>query len=120
LFPRESVKWTGKIHEKPLCDLPPETLKGNIKHLTYRDWGQYFAKFNQYTSIWAQNAFNNGKNSGVFNAFSRGAAGFFQMYILRKGFLDGRLGLVLCLNHFFYAFTKYIKLRQLRLSQKDL
>jgi glycosyltransferase involved in cell wall biosynthesis len=113
LFPKASVKWVNKIHEMPQCALPQEHLKGYIKHYTYQNWEQYFNKFNQYTSIWAQNAYDSGKKSGVCGAFLHSAVGFFQMAFVHKGILDGKLGFILCLNHFFYVWVKYTKLAQL-------
>ncbi|WP_052570647.1 glycosyltransferase family 2 protein [Endomicrobium proavitum] len=117
LFPRASVKWINKVHEQPLCSLPKKKLAGYIKHYTYNNWDQYFNKFNQYTSIWAQNAHERNKKSSIVAAFFHASADFFQMLVIQKGFLDGKLGFVLSLNHFFYVWVKYIKLRQLRAEQ---
>ena len=41
------------------------------------------------------------------------------MGILKKGFLDGALGLVLSVNHFFYTLTKYIKLIDLQRKEES-
>lgn len=42
------------------------------------------------------------------------AFGFIQMGILKKGFLDGMMGFVMSLNHFFYTLMKYLKLLELQ------
>ena len=34
LFPTKSVHWDNKVHERPVCDLPKEKLKGFIEHYT--------------------------------------------------------------------------------------
>ena len=36
------------------------------------------------------------------------------MGILKKGFLDGALGIILSVNHFFYTLIKYVKLIDLQ------
>lgn len=117
LFKINSIIWEGKVHEKPVCKFPLKVLHGYIRHYTYRDWHQYFNKFNQYTTIWAENAYENNKKVTFLSAFLHGIFGFIQMAIFKKGILDGCLGLVLCINHFCYVMMKYVKL--IDLQRKD-
>lgn len=114
LFKTGNVKWVNKVHEKPICSDKLEVLDGYIEHYTYTGWQQYFNKFNQYTSIWAQNAFEHGKNVSYFTAYAHAAFSFVQMLILKKGILDGRLGVILSVYHFMYTLTKYVKLIDLQ------
>ncbi|MDR1976747.1 MAG: glycosyltransferase family 2 protein [Campylobacteraceae bacterium] len=120
MFPRESVQWVNKVHERPICDLPKETLKGHMGHYTYVNWEQYINKVNQYTTIWAQNAYENGKTTSIMKGFLHAFNGFFQMTFIRKGVLDGKIGFVLCCNHFFYTLLKYVKLYNLQKSNAPL
>ena len=114
LFKTKNVHWINKVHEKPVCEDKLEVLGGYVEHYTYTGWQQYFNKFNQYTTIWAENAYENGKTVGIFTAYAHAAFAFIQMLILKKGLLDGRLGLTLCVYHFMYTLTKYIKLIDLQ------
>lgn len=114
LFKKDKVKWIHKVHEKPVCEDKLEVLDGYIEHYTYTGWQQYFNKFNQYTSIWARNAYENGKTVSYFTAYGHAVFSFIQMLILKKGILDGRLGLTLCVYHFMYTLTKYVKLIDLQ------
>lgn len=114
LFKTKHVKWVNKVHEHPECADKTQILPGYIEHYTYKDWYQYFSKFNQYTTIWAENAYQNGKKTGFFKAFGHAFFGFIQMGILKKGFLDGALGIILSVNHFFYTLIKYVKLIDLQ------
>lgn len=114
LFKTKHVKWVNKVHEHPECADKTQILPGYIEHYTYKDWEQYFSKFNQYTTIWAENAYQNGKKTGFFKAFGHAFFGFIQMGILKKGFLDGALGIILSVNHFFYTLIKYVKLIDLQ------
>lgn len=113
LFPRKDVLWEGKVHERPICTLKTGELAGHIEHYTYDNWQQYFQKFNQYTSLWAEGAFKRNKKTTMAGAFAHAVYAFIQMTIFKAGFLDGWLGLVLCCNHFSYTLTKYIKLKEL-------
>lgn len=114
LFKTSHVKWVNKVHEKPLCDDKLVTLDGYIEHYTYPSWQHYFNKFNQYTTIWAENALEKGKKTSFISAYGHAVFAFIQMLILKKGILDGRLGFTLCVYHFMYTLTKYIKLIDLQ------
>lgn len=114
LFPKDRVKWQDKVHERPVGDLPTVTLDGYLKHYTYKDFDQYVAKMNQYSTIGAKNNFEKGKRASVFKDFVfRPFFAFIKMYILKRGFLEGWLGFVLCLNYANYTLNKYVKLKLL-------
>lgn len=111
MFPRQAIKWQGKVHESVVCDLPVKKLQGYLKHYTYDDWEQYFAKMNQYSSIGATNNKLKGKNAYFYrDIFMRPIFAFVKMYFLKLGFLEGKLGYVLSINYANYTMTKYLKL----------
>ena len=114
LFRTQHVKWVNKVHEHPVCEDKAEILTGYIEHYTYTGWEQWLKKFDQYTTIWAQNAYENGKKTTLTKALLHAFFGFIQMGILKKGFLDGMMGFVMSLNHFFYTLMKYLKLLELQ------
>lgn len=111
LFRTHHVKWVNKVHEHPVCEDKAEILTGYIEHYTYTGWEQWFKKFDQYTTIWAQNAYENGKKTTLTKALLHAFFGFIQMGILKKGFLDGMMGFVMSLNH---TLMKYLKLIELQ------
>ena len=114
-FPKDKVRWQDKVHERPVGDLPVITLKGYLKHYTYRTFEQYVQKMNQYSGIGAQNYYDKQKNVSILGDFIfRPFFAFFKMYILKKGFLEGWLGFVLCLNYANYTLNKYVKLKLLK------
>ena len=114
MFPKDLVEWQGKVHESPIGDLPIITLKGFLKHYTYTDFDQYISKMNAYSTIGAQNNKAKNKKVGVIKDFVfRPFFAFFKMYVLKKGFLEGWLGFVLCLNYANYTLQKYVKLKLL-------
>lgn len=114
LFKTKDVLWINKVHEKPVCDDKLEVLDGYIKHYTYTGWQQWLHKFDQYTTIWAADAYAKGKRVSLIKAFGHAFFGFVQMAILKKGILDGGMGLVMSCNHFFYTLMKYLKLIELQ------
>lgn len=114
LFPREKVQWTGKVHEHPNCPCEIKTLQGYLEHYTYQNWIQWEKKCSLYSTIWAEDAFKHGKKISRAGAFLNASAGFFKMFFLKAGFLDGWYGLYICANHFFYTMMKYLKLLELQ------
>ncbi|WP_302491340.1 glycosyltransferase family 2 protein [Megasphaera sp.] len=113
-FPRNRVKWVNKVHEHPECDLPLERLPGHIEHHTYKDWHHWEEKLCLYTTIWAEDAYKRGKRTTKGGIFLHSLGGFFKMFVLRAGFLDGWMGTYMCCNHFFYTMLKYLKLHELQ------
>ncbi len=114
LFPRDSVAWVNRVHERPECDLPKKRLNGKMIHYTYRGWTQWLQKFEQYTTIWANDAYKKGKRTSPFGILNHAIFAFIQMAFFRLGLLDGFMGFVMCCNHFFYTMIKYLKLYELQ------
>ena len=114
MFPKDEVHWEEKVHEKPVGNLSILTLKGFLRHYTYSDFDQYVGKMNVYSTIGAQNNKTKHKKVGIIKDFVfRPLLAFFKMYVLKKGFLEGWLGFVLCLNYANYTLNKYVKLKLL-------
>lgn len=119
LFPRTAVTWVNPVHEHPECDLPLVQLPGYLEHYTYRSWAQWEGKVMQYTSIWAEEAYERGRRISLSGVFLHSLGGFFKMFFGRLGFLDGWMGVFMCCHHFFYETMKYLKLHeQQRMKQK--
>ena len=114
LFPRDSVRWVGKVHEHPECSLPLVKLPGHIEHHTYGSWQEWENKMSRYSSIWAEEAWARGKRTSLSNAFLHGAGSLVKMLFLRCGFLDGWHGVCLSCMYFNYTMLKYLKLYELQ------
>ncbi|WP_018702933.1 glycosyltransferase family 2 protein [Anaeromusa acidaminophila] len=108
-YPRAAIRWEGIVHEAAKVTLPVKRLQACMFHHTYQEWERYFFKFNQYTTLLAKKMRDEGKKVSFFDLLLRPLAGFFKFYILKAGWRDGRMGLVLALLHFFYTMTKYLK-----------
>lgn len=113
LFPRTEARWQGKVHEYIVSDLERRKVGGHLLHHTYMTWQQYFAKMNQYSSFAAREQFEMGKRIGWVRTFSHAGYAFFRHYVMRRGFLDGTLGFVLCALSGVYVMAKYMKLMNL-------
>lgn len=117
MFRTDKVHWEGKVHERPICEMPKECLKGYIEHYTYENWQDWWNKAGHYTSIWAEDAYKKGKRTNAWAALFHALCGFFRAYIIELGFLDGLSGLYLCIFHSIYTLLKYCKLYELQIKK---
>ena len=85
-------------------------LKNPIWQQPFKDFAELMHKANRYSSLGAIKLAENGKRAGMAKAFGRASWAFFQLFILKKGFLDGWAGLVIALGNFEGTFYKYAKL----------
>jgi len=83
-------------------------------HYAYPTLAVYLEHMNRYSNEIAQLLYKRGRTSRsmpalVWNAILNPAATFLYNYFFRLGFLDGREGLLLHLNHSVYIHWKFIK-----------
>lgn len=122
LFKREGAKFTDWIvHEKVL--LPKSTkigkLKARLKHYSVRDFESLMHKNDSYALLMARRKYRAGKTGGGLpGAFARSMFVFFQVYVLRCGFLDGGRGLLMAVMQSQYTFNKYAGVWFMRKMEK--
>ncbi|HZV11912.1 MAG TPA: glycosyltransferase family 2 protein [Candidatus Kapabacteria bacterium] len=104
-----------KVHEQLIVDGEIKHLKNDLLHYTDNDLEHYFKKFNEYTSLAADEIVQKGGSASIIDLLIRPPFTFFRMYILRAGVLDGFHGLLLCMLSAFYVFVKYAKVWQRKL-----
>jgi glycosyltransferase involved in cell wall biosynthesis len=101
-------------HSTPQFEGQRGTLKHDMLHYAYPDMVVYLEHMNRYSSEIAELMAARGRTSRnwfsfVWNALLNPWATFVYNYFFRLGFLDGREGLLLHLNHSVYIHWKYIK-----------
>ena len=89
-------------------------LKGDLMHYAYPWFELYIEHMNRYSSEASEYVFVKGKTSRsaaafAWNVFLNPVVTFVKNYFFRLGFLDGREGLLLHLNHSLYIHWKYVK-----------
>ena len=105
----ESISVTGKIGY----------LKNPIIHYSYRSISQYLEKFNQYTTLAAQEIKNiKTRKQLVWLMFIKPLKTFKKMYIKQKGYKDGIEGFILSISFSFYYFFIYAKYWELLKKDK--
>jgi glycosyltransferase involved in cell wall biosynthesis len=85
-----------------------------LLHYTYWTLDQYFEKQVKYTRLSALDRWDAGKRVTIFGILVTPFMRFFWLYVLRLGFLDGLVGLQICmLQAFFVTFVKQARLWEL-------
>lgn len=96
LFNKKNLeKWEGQVHESPKITGSVFHCKNPITHLTARSISIMFKKSIRWAKIEAQ-LYAKAKSPQVtkLKILKRIIAEFAQRYIVKKGFLDGRIGLI--------------------------
>jgi glycosyltransferase involved in cell wall biosynthesis len=116
LFKRGAARLSEGVgpHSTPQFDGPCGTLQHDLLHYAYPTFDLYLEHMNRYSSEIARLLVARGRTSRswpafVWNAILNPAATFLYNYVFRLGFLDGREGLLLHLNHSAYVHWKFAK-----------
>ncbi len=114
LFNRRAAGFNERqVHEEVEVNGRIGQLPGHLRHFAYTSMEQYQEKLNRYTSLAAGQMHADGRRSGLGGAVLRAVAGFWRMWLLQGGILDGAHGLVLCLGSAYATMSKYVKLWRL-------
>jgi glycosyltransferase involved in cell wall biosynthesis len=114
LFDRRRGRFAGRDpHDFVELQGTVGKLEGALFHYPYKDLAQHLAKIDAYTTTMARERAERGERCGWLDLIVRPPARFLRMFVLRRGFLDGRRGLVLAGFGAFYVFLKYAKLWEL-------
>jgi glycosyltransferase involved in cell wall biosynthesis len=111
LFRREGARFSDDlVHERLLLDGPVGRLDGHLLHDSVPSLDHALDKMNRYTSGRAQDKLRQGARGGLGKALAHAAWAFVRGYGLKRGFLDGRLGLVLALHVAETTYYRYLKM----------
>lgn len=145
LFRRGKARYENRIvHEHMVIDGQTGYLQHPLIHQDFKGLERYFDRHNSYSSLEAVEAFKilNGtkasvqidkglKNAGperrrVLKEFGyrfvpcRSLAKFLWMYVIKRGFLDGRMGFRYCLLHAMYEYQISLKIEELKDSNSPM
>ena len=111
LFKRGAASFSDVlVHEKIITSRPIGQLNSHLLHQSFASFESVLDKVNRYSTAGAQILFKRGKNASLGKALGHGLWAFFRTYVLRLGFLDGRMGLVLAISNAEGTYYRYLKL----------
>ncbi len=120
LFRRGTARFSDDIvHESVLASGPVGRLRHDLLHISYRSLDDVLDKMNRYSSAGAAKLLAKGRRGGVTSALAHGLWAFARAYLLRGGFLDGRLGFVLACGIAHETWYRYLKLWLMQRDRSD-
>lgn len=102
-----------EVHEQVEVQGRVGTLVQPLEHYTYRSISDYLRRMDRYADLSARQYHKEGRRIGWPAIVFRSWFTFFQMWILKRGFLDGGNGLLLAVLYSQYTFIKYAKLKEM-------
>ena len=120
LYYRRAARWRGKyVHESVSVDGPVGQLRHDLEHYSYRNLRDQLDRINHYTSLAARQMQDIGRRAGPLDLLIYPPAAFLRNYVLRRGILDGTVGLTISLVNAYSVFLKFAKLWELQHEVTD-
>lgn len=111
LFRRGSARFSDDIvHERLLPQGRVGHLRADLLHETFDDFSDVLQKLDRYSTAGAQRMWEQGRRASFGSAIAHGLWAFVRAYLLRLGFLDGRMGFALAVSNAEGTYYRYLKL----------
>lgn len=109
------------VHERYeiRSDKPAGYLQHAIWQKPFRNFVEIQHKANRYSTLGAEKLHGLGRRGSMGKAFSHALWAFVQIYLLKRGFLDGWAGFVIAFANFEGTFYRYAKLHELQAGWQD-
>jgi len=111
LYDRRRARWKPRrVHESVEADGAVGRLKHDLQHYAYRDISHHMATMDRYTTLAAEQLYDEGRRAGLGDLVVHPPAAFLRNYVLRRGFTDGFPGFIISSMNAYYVFLKFAKL----------
>jgi glycosyltransferase involved in cell wall biosynthesis len=118
LFRHEKAVFAGgRVHERLELNGEVRELSGDIEHYSFTDSADHWARAQHYARLWAESSMEQGRTAGVLSPIFHATFKWFRGYVLRHGFLDGRLGWQIAILNSREVYLKYELLRQMNIAR---
>ena len=118
-FFRKSCRYDNKqVHEEIITDgIRVSRLQHKMNHFTYKTVDHFLDKMSRYADWSADDHAAKTPTVTTFHLFVKPAFRFFKHFIIQKGFLDGRTGLIVSGIMAWGVFLRYVKMMEKRQRQ---
>lgn len=115
LYDRRTSHWNGRVvHESVTVEGPVTHLSGELLHHPYRDLSEQLSKMDLYATLSAEHMRAHGKRATFAELMVHPPLAFLRNYVLKRGFKDGKAGLIISLVNSYYVMLKFAKLWELQ------
>lgn len=115
LFRRGKGRFVGgRVHERLEIEGPVGRLIQDLMHYPYHGGlkGQ-IDTVNRFSSLLAADLHDRGKRYGGHLLLLRPVFKFLEVFVLKRGFLDGTAGFIIAVTSAYALFARYVKLREM-------
>ena len=110
LVRRTAAHWDlSAVHDRVVVDGSTGVLRGHIDHYSFRSLDHFLDKSRRYATASATARHARGQRVSGFTILGRTAFRFVRAYLFQRGFLQGRLGLVIAGLQAQEVFQKYAR-----------
>ena len=115
VYDRRHASWAmRRVHESVTPRGPIGQLTCDLQHYAYRDLAHHHETMQRYTTLAAQQMFEEGRRGSAVALLLHPPAAFLRNYVLKRGFMDGAPGLIISAMNAHYVFLKFAKLWAMR------
>ena len=117
LFNRQEIEWKGDfVHERLALSKQYKNieLQGKVYHYSYKSSDDHLERIERYAHLAAQELKSKNKNANFIKLYISPIFRFFRTYILKKGILDGKNGLIISRRNAYLVHRKYRILKGLK------
>jgi (heptosyl)LPS beta-1,4-glucosyltransferase len=121
IFPKSKTQWSGEfVHEELTFteDLEHKKLSGHLLHYSYYNYKEHRERADKYSILTAKKLFAQNKKATFAKPFLSAIGRFLAMYFIKRGFLDGKMGLKIAQISAASNFLKYKTLKELHRVKK--
>lgn len=113
LFHRQRAGWQGgAVHERVVAS-SVKRLKGDLLHYPFLDLADQVSTNNEYSSLGAQDLRARRHHFSLLKLIIKPWSKFLELYVLKRGFLDGLPGFIIAVGGAYSVFLKWAKLWEL-------
>ena len=114
LFTKTARYENKNVHAEIIIEGSVGELQGRLKHNSYVDLPHYLEKIHRYTKWSAMDKEGSTGSIGLFHIVIKPGFKFFQYYVLKLGFCDGFVGLVLASLSAYTVLLRYLYMGEMR------
>ena len=120
LIRRDKCRYNAnRVHEEIITEgVKLGELKNKFEHFTFRNFDHFVAKQQRYATWSAEDYADKTGPVTYFHLFLKPVFRFFKHFILKKGFLDGKVGFVISAVASWSVFLRYVKIIENRRQKK--
>lgn len=120
LFRKDSGSWGGdEVHEAFECTGKTGALSEPLIHHSFSSFHEQCIKNNEYSTLGAKRLKRVGRQYSFLSLIIRPPLKFFETFVLKRGFLDGKRGYIISVMAAHSVFLKWAKLWELESGEKE-